>query len=33
MVHGVGDAEPVGSYGLLADCNTAALVSRNGSID
>jgi trehalase-like protein len=31
--HCVGDAEPIGSFGLLADCNTAALVSRCGSID
>jgi alpha,alpha-trehalase len=29
----VSDTEPIGSYGLLADCNTAALISRNGSID
>jgi hypothetical protein len=29
----VGDTEPIGSYGLLADCNTAALISRNGSVD
>ena len=29
----MGGAEPIGSYGLLADCNTAALVSRDGSID
>src|ERR687891_588450 len=25
--------EPIASYGLLADCNSAALVSRRGSID
>lgn len=25
--------EPIASYGLLADCNSAALVSSNGSID
>src|SRR3954454_10139806 len=24
---------PIGEYGLLADCNSAALVSRDGSID
>ena len=25
--------EPIASYGLLADCNSAALVSSSGSID
>jgi GH15 family glucan-1,4-alpha-glucosidase len=25
--------QPIGNYGLLADCNSAALVSRDGSID
>jgi alpha,alpha-trehalase len=25
--------QPVGDYGLLADCNSAALVDRSGSID
>src|SRR3954464_845179 len=24
---------PIGEYGLLADCNSAALVNRDGSID
>src|SRR4051794_2531157 len=28
-----GDYLPVADYGLLADCNSAALVSRDGSID
>jgi alpha,alpha-trehalase len=28
-----GDFVPVAEYGLLADCNSAALVSRDGSID
>ena len=26
-------SQPIGDYGLLADCNSAALVSRGGSID
>jgi alpha,alpha-trehalase len=28
-----GHFTPIGEYGLLADCNSAALVSRDGSID
>jgi len=28
-----GAFKPIGEYGLLADCNSAALVSRDGSID
>jgi GH15 family glucan-1,4-alpha-glucosidase len=28
-----GDFRPVADYGLMADCNSAALVSRDGSID
>jgi len=28
-----GPFTPIGEYGLLADCNSAALVSRDGSID
>jgi len=28
-----GSSKPIGSYGLLADCNSAALVDREGSID
>jgi len=27
------DSQPVAAYGLLADCNSAALVARDGSID
>jgi GH15 family glucan-1,4-alpha-glucosidase len=29
----VPDFSPIAEYGLLADCNSAALVSRDGSID
>src|SRR4051812_38040011 len=28
-----GAFQPIGEYGLLADCNSAALVSRDGSVD
>src|ERR671925_1966562 len=28
-----GASQPIGEYGLLADCNSSALVSRDGSID
>ena len=28
-----GGSQPIGNYGLLADCNSAALVDRHGSID
>src|SRR5690349_6067327 len=28
-----GASTPIAEYGLLADCNSAALVSRSGSID
>ena len=28
-----GPFTPIGEYGLLADCNSAALVGRDGSID
>src|SRR5512132_2172271 len=28
-----GSSQPIANYGLLADCNSAALVSSDGSID
>jgi hypothetical protein len=28
-----GGSQPIANYGLLADCNSAALVERHGSID
>jgi alpha,alpha-trehalase len=28
-----GESQPIANYGLLADCNSAALVDRDGSID
>ena len=28
-----GDSVPIADHGLLADCNSAALVTRDGSID
>src|SRR5215212_8044523 len=31
--HGEEPSQPVANYGLLADCNSAALVDRQGSID
>ena len=31
--HRDGGSQPVANYGLLADCNSAALVDRDGSID
>jgi GH15 family glucan-1,4-alpha-glucosidase len=33
IASGTGASTPIADYGLLADCNSAALVSRNGSID
>src|SRR6476620_6120002 len=30
---GHGQSIPIADYGLLADCNSAALVSRDGSVD
>jgi GH15 family glucan-1,4-alpha-glucosidase len=32
-VHGDEPSQPVANYGLLADCNSAALADRDGSID
>ena len=31
--HSAAEWQPIASYGLLSDCNSAALVSRDGSID
>ena len=31
--HSEEPSQPVANYGLLADCNSAALVDRDGSID
>jgi GH15 family glucan-1,4-alpha-glucosidase len=31
--HGSGSSQPIANYGLLADCNSAALVDSDGSID
>ena len=28
-----GSSQPIANYGLLADCNSAALVDSDGSID
>src|SRR5919205_3744026 len=33
VARGTGASTPIADYGLLADCNSAALVSRAGSID
>ena len=31
--HADGSSQPIANYGMLADCNSAALVDRDGSID
>jgi GH15 family glucan-1,4-alpha-glucosidase len=31
--HRVGASKPIADYGPLSDCNSAALVARDGSID
>jgi GH15 family glucan-1,4-alpha-glucosidase len=31
--HGSGSSQPIANYGLLADCNSAALLDSDGSID
>src|SRR3954451_11909096 len=33
QAHGEAPSQPVANYGLLADCNSAALADRDGSID
>jgi hypothetical protein len=31
--HADGGSQPVADYGVMADCNSAALIDRDGSID